>query len=100
MPDELVVKTGPLSEREWELVRSHPEIGARMLDTTDYSEIGEWILAHHERPDGGGYPAGRKGDEVPLEGAILAAADASEAMRRESGRQFDERVVDALLRVV
>lgn len=119
MPDELVVKTGPLSEREWQLVRSHPEIGARMLDTTDYSEMGEWILAHHERPDGGGYPAGRKGDEVPLEGAILAAADAyeamtavrpyrapldpeaaSEEMRREAGRQFDERVVDALLRVV
>ena len=119
MPDELVSKTGPLSEREWELVRSHPEIGARMLDTTDYSELGEWILAHHERPDGAGYPAGRKRDEVPLEGAILAAADAyeamtamrpyrapldpeaaSEEMRRESGRQFDERVVNALLRVV
>jgi len=119
MPDELVVKSGPLSEREWELVRSHPEIGARMLDTTDYSELGEWILAHHERPDGGGYPAGSKAGEVPLEGSILAAADAyeamtaerpyrapldpeaaSEEMRREAGRQFDERVVDALLRVV
>jgi len=119
MPDELVVKSGPLSEREWELVRSHPEIGARMLDTTEYTELGEWILAHHERPDGGGYPAGRKAGELPLEGSILAAADAyeamtaerpyrapldpeaaSEEMRREAGRQFDERVVDALLRVV
>ena len=119
MPDELVGKTGPLSEREWELVRSHPEIGARMLDTTDYTEMGQWILNHHERPDGGGYPAGHKSDEVPLEGAILAAADAYEAMtaerpyrgpldpqaaaeemRREAGRQFDGRVVDALLRVV
>ncbi len=119
MPDELVEKTGPLSEREWELVRSHPEIGARMLDTTDYAEIGQWILAHHERPDGAGYPAGRKSGEVPIEGAILGAADAyeamtaerpyraqlepeaaSEEMRREAGRQFDERVVDALLRVV
>ena len=119
MPDELVSKTGPLSEREWELVRSHPEIGARMLDTTDYAEMGQWILAHHERPDGGGYPAGRTGDEVPLEGAILGAADAyeamtaerpyrpsldpqaaSEEMRREAGHQFDARVVDALLRVV
>jgi len=119
MPDELVKKAGPLDEHEWELVRSHPEIGARMLDTTEYAEIGDWILAHHERPDGDGYPRGSAAADVPLESAILAAADAYEAMtatrpyrapldphaaceemRRGAGRQFDERVVDALLRVV
>ena len=50
MPDELVVKDGPLSEREWELVRSHPEIGARMLDTTDYTEMGQWILRPPRAP--------------------------------------------------
>ena len=118
VPDELLRKTGPLSDEDWEWVRSHPAVGARMLETTDFGEIGEWILAHHERPDGTGYPQGRKGDEVPLEASILAVADAYEAMTAErpyrapldpatafdelregAGRQFDERVVDALLRV-
>lgn len=118
VPDELLAKEGPLDEEEWHWVRSHPEIGARMLETTDFADIGGWIRSHHERPDGGGYPEGREG-ELPLEAAILGVADAYEAMtagrpyraaldpqaasdelRRGSGRQFDERVVDALLRVV
>ncbi len=119
VPDELLAKPGPLNEEEWHWVRSHPEIGARMLETTDFAEIGQWILAHHERPDGTGYPEGRAAAEVPLEAAILGVADAYEAMtarrpyrapldpqaaseelRRGAGRQFDERVVRALLRVV
>ncbi len=118
VPDELLSKEGPLEEEEWHWVRSHPEIGARMLETTEFADIGGWIRSHHERPDGGGYPEGKKG-ELPLEAAILGVADAYEAMtagrpyrpaldpqaasdelRRGSGRQFDERVVDALLRVV
>lgn len=119
VPDELLAKAGPLSEQEWRWMRAHPDVGARMLQTTDYADIGEWIGAHHERPDGTGYPAGRRAGEVPLEAGILAVADAYEAMtarrpyrtaldpeaaaeelRRGAGRQFDQRVVDALLRVV
>jgi diguanylate cyclase (GGDEF)-like protein len=119
VPDRLLTKDGPLNEEEWHWMRSHPEIGARMLDTTDFADMGEWILAHHERPDGMGYPEGRGAGEVPLEAAILGVADAYEAMtarrpyrppldpqaaseelRRGAGRQFDEQVVDALLRVV
>ena len=119
VPDELLAKAGPLDEEEWHWVRSHPEIGARMLDTTDFGDIGQWILAHHERPDGTGYPEGRAAAEVPLEAGILGVADAYEAMtarrpyrppldpqaasdelRRGAGRQFDARVVEALLRVV
>jgi len=119
VPDELFTKAGPLTDDEWHWVRSHPEIGARMLETTDYAEIGDWILAHHERPDGDGYPLGRPAEELPLEAAILGVADAyqamtaprahrpplgpevaSEELRRGAGRQFDARVVDALLRVV
>jgi diguanylate cyclase (GGDEF)-like protein/putative nucleotidyltransferase with HDIG domain len=119
VPDELLRKSGPLTDEEWEWVREHPAVGARMLETTDFADIGEWILAHHERPDGRGYPQGRAGGDVPLEASILAVADAYEAMtaerpyrgpldpgaasaelRREAGRQFDERVVEALLRVV
>jgi putative nucleotidyltransferase with HDIG domain len=119
VPDELLERKGPLSEEDWHSIRSHPEIGARMLETTDFGDIGEWILAHHERPDGTGYPDGRANGEVPIEAWILGVADAYEAMtasrpyrgplepaaaseelRRGAGRQFDERVVDALLRVV
>ncbi len=119
VPDELLSKRGPLDESDWKWVHSHPEVGARMLDTTDFSDIGEWIRAHHERPDGTGYPEGRAAGEVPLEASILAVADAYEAMtadrpyrpslevaeactqlREGAGRQFDERVVEALLRVV
>ncbi|HEX2071576.1 MAG TPA: diguanylate cyclase [Thermoleophilaceae bacterium] len=119
VPDELLRKSGPLTAEEWVWIRSHPAIGARMLDTTDFDDIGGWILAHHERPDGTGYPAGRTAGQVPLEASILAVADAYEAMtaarpyrppldtaaaseelRRGAGRQFDERVVEAILRVV
>ena len=119
IPDELVRKPGPLSESEWAFVRSHPEIGARMVETTDFEDIRAWILLHHERPDGGGYPVGYDWNEVPLEARILGVADAYEAMtserpyrparapdeaagelRDESGRQFDAQVVDALLRAV
>lgn len=119
VPDELLVKAGPLSEEEWRWIRGHPAVGARMLETTDFADIGEWILAHHERPDGTGYPSGRTAAEVPIEASILAVADAYEAMtaerpyraaldpaaagdelRRGAGSQFEERVVEAILRVV
>lgn len=118
-PDDVLRKPGPLTDDEWEWVRSHPRTGARMLETTSFGEIGDWILAHHERPDGQGYPDGRAAGEVPLEASIIGVADAYEAMtaerpyrapmdpaaasqelRRGAGSQFDERVVDALLRAV
>ena len=119
MPDALFEKAGPLTDEEWTWVHSHPEIGARMVETTDFREIGSWILFHHERPDGQGYPEGRPADDVPLEARILAVADAYEAMtsprsyrpalapdeaaeelRKGAGIQFDGRVVEALLRAL
>jgi diguanylate cyclase (GGDEF)-like protein/putative nucleotidyltransferase with HDIG domain len=119
MPDELLLKRGPLSADDWRVVRAHPAIGARMVEATEFDDIRQWVLAHHERPDGLGYPAGQAGDDLPLEARILAVADAYEAMtaarpyraalapdeaaeelRRASGGQFDEQVVEALLRVV
>jgi diguanylate cyclase (GGDEF)-like protein len=119
MPDSVMAKAGPLTADEWAWVRAHPAIGARMVETTEYEDIRSWILFHHERPDGHGYPEGRRGDEVPIESAIIAVADAYEAMtserpyrsalapeeaaaelRRESGRQFHAGVVEALLRAV
>jgi diguanylate cyclase (GGDEF)-like protein/putative nucleotidyltransferase with HDIG domain len=119
IPDALVRKKGPLTEGEWTLVRSHPEIGARMVDTTDFDDIRSWILFHHERPDGLGYPEGYAWEQVPLEARILAVADAYEAMtsdrpyrdalaadeaaallRDAAGREYDGQVVEALLRAL
>jgi diguanylate cyclase (GGDEF)-like protein/putative nucleotidyltransferase with HDIG domain len=119
IPDALVRKSGPLTEEEWRLVRGHPEIGARMVEATDFDDIRSWILYHHARPDGRGYPAGQPWEQVPLEARILGVADAYEAitsdrpyraalalddaaavLRNGAGRQFDAQVVDALLRAV
>jgi diguanylate cyclase (GGDEF)-like protein len=118
LPDSVVAKQGPLTDEEWAWVRAHPAVGARMVETTEYDDIRSWILFHHERPDGHGYPEGRR-EDVPLEAAIIAVADAYEAMtsdrpyraalspeeasdelRREAGRQFHPDVVEALLRAV
>ena len=119
VPEQLLFKNEPLTNEEWVLVRAHPVVGARMVETTEYEDIRSWILFHHERPDGTGYPEGRGESEVPLESSIIAVADAYEAMtsdrayrsalapedagdelRRESGRQFRADVVEALLRAV
>jgi diguanylate cyclase (GGDEF)-like protein len=119
LPEQLLSKDAPLTDDEWVLVRAHPVAGARMVETTEYDDIRSWILFHHERPDGHGYPEGRREGDVPLESAILAVADAYEAMtndrpyrptrgtedaaeelRRQSGRQFRSDVVEALLRAV
>jgi HD-GYP domain-containing protein (c-di-GMP phosphodiesterase class II) len=100
-------------------MRRHPELGARILVGGELDDVREWILAHHERPDGTGYPKGLTLEEIPLEAAILAVGDAYEAMtsdrvyrrsigeraarqelRKSAGSQFNERVVDALLRVL
>jgi len=115
IPDAILRKPGPLTEEERLHINRHPEVGARLLGAGELEDIRSWVLAHHERPDGGGYPSGQKGDEIPLEAAILAVGDAFEAMtadrvyrpgvseeaareelRRCTGTQFDRRVVDAL----
>ena len=61
------MKPRPLSPAEWDEMRKHPEIGASMLEGVNLPQIAEWVLHHHERPDGRGYPRGLEGDDVPLE---------------------------------
>jgi diguanylate cyclase (GGDEF)-like protein/putative nucleotidyltransferase with HDIG domain len=114
--DRLLSKPGPLEPDEWRSIRTHPEIGARLLSHPEFEDLRGWVLAHHERPDGKGYPHGLVGDEIPLEARILAVADAYEAMisdrpyrsslevdaaaeelRAGAGTQFDTRVVTAFL---
>ncbi|HWM07808.1 MAG TPA: diguanylate cyclase [Solirubrobacteraceae bacterium] len=117
--DAVLKKPGKLTDDEWVEMRRHPELGARILDHANLRDISGWVLAHHERIDGRGYPHGLAGDEIPLEARILAVADAYEAMtadrayraalghdaaqeelRAGSGSQFDPAVVDAFLAVL
>jgi putative nucleotidyltransferase with HDIG domain len=117
--DRVLSKPGPLDAEEWQEMYTHPEIGARLLARPEFEDLRTWILAHHERPDGLGYPRALGADEIPLEARILAVADAYEAMiadrvyrpalgeesaRAEllagSGTQFDARVVEGFLRAL
>jgi diguanylate cyclase (GGDEF)-like protein/putative nucleotidyltransferase with HDIG domain len=116
IPDWILHKPGKLDEAEWAEVRKHPEMGARIAASAKLDDISEWILSHHERVDGAGYPHGLPAATIPIEARILSVADAYEAMtadrvykralpaeeaeqelRRHAGAQFDAAVVDALL---
>lgn len=77
-------KNGSLVEKEWEEIKKHPEIGYRILSTVnELSEMADYVLAHHERWDGNGYPKGLKGNEIPVQSRIIAIADAYDAMISE-----------------
>ena len=123
--DEILEKPGTLTEEEWALIKRHPEVGARMIEPlVSLRKAVPVIRHHHERPDGGGYPDGLQGEKIPLAARIVAAVDAYDVMlrggphwpnryrpksspaealqelRREAGRQFDVRVVEAMERLL
>jgi diguanylate cyclase (GGDEF)-like protein/putative nucleotidyltransferase with HDIG domain len=119
VPDSILCKPGPLTSEEMDQMRRHPELGARMLSSSELDDVREWILAHHERPDGTGYPMGLREDDIPTEAAILSVGDAYEAMTSDrvyrmaigperardellggAGTQFSPKVVHAFLRAV
>jgi putative nucleotidyltransferase with HDIG domain len=81
VPTRILAGAGPLSDHEWELVRAHPGRGAaivsRLVGGDDVAGI---VAAHHERLDGGGYPRGLKGAEIPALARIIAVAEAFDAM--------------------
>jgi diguanylate cyclase (GGDEF)-like protein len=116
--ESILNKPGPLDPRERLEVERHPEIGARIVGAAQLGRVGEWILTHHERPDGQGYPRGLREHQIPLEGRIVAVADAYAAMTADrpyrrpfsehraraelqarAGTQFDHDVVEAFLTI-
>jgi len=84
VPDALLSKPGRLDEREWEIMRRHPEIGADILGKIGgFERIARTALTHHERVDGKGYPVGLAGQEIPIEARIISAVDAFDAMTND-----------------
>lgn len=79
--DTILSKTGPLTDEEWEVMRTHPQIGERMLKDIDFVRPALPIIRHHhERWDGGGYPDGLQGEMIPVGARIVAVCDAFDAM--------------------
>jgi CHASE2 domain-containing sensor protein len=122
IPDRVLLKPGRLDPDEWEIMKTHARIGADILSGSKVPllQMAEQIaLTHHEKWDGGGYPRGLAGEDIPLVGRICAICDvfdaltsnrpykeawpldaALEEIRTQSGRHFDPRLVDLFLKLV
>jgi len=119
--DSILMKPSSLTDEEWLQVRKHPTIGAQILEPLTFlNDVIDLVRQHHEHYDGGGYPEGRKGEDILLGARIINLADAYEAMcsarsyrknpftkeealaeiKRNSGTQFDPLVVEAFLRTI
>jgi diguanylate cyclase (GGDEF)-like protein/putative nucleotidyltransferase with HDIG domain len=88
--DAIFAKDDQPTDEEWDELASHAERGARILARCGFGEIAVWVRHHHERIDGGGYPDGLEGEEIPLEARVVHVADAYEAMTR--GRSYQPRM--------
>jgi putative two-component system response regulator len=119
IPDRILQKPEALTDEEFEVMKRHAQLGHEIVMAAERPIEAGWILHHHERIDGNGYPAGLAGEQIPLESRIILVADAFEAitadrpyrqhssieqalaeLRRHSGSQFDPTCVDALRRVI
>ena len=118
--DKILNKPGQLTNEEWKVIKRHPEIGYRILSSVnDMAELAEFVLAHHERWDGKGYPKGLKGEEIPWKARIITVADAYDAMtserayrgplaeeiaieeiKKNSGTQFDPEIAKIFIEKV
>jgi len=120
VPDNILLKPGPLTEEEWEIMRRHPVYAYNMLKSIRYLRLAIDIpYCHHEHWDGNGYPNGLRGEEIPLPARIFSIVDvwdaltsnrpyrvawsihkALEYIQAQKGKQFDPMVVDALVKIL
>ena len=122
IPDQILLKPGPLDEAEWAIMRRHPEIGAEIIGEHDSALLKAAriiALTHHEKWDGSGYPRQLCGEDIPLLGRIIAVVDVFDALttvrpykqawsveeaigllRRESGRHFDPELIELFLNLL
>ena len=118
--NDILQKSETLTESEWEIIKSHPALGAAIIShCSQLSSCVDPVLHHHEKFDGGGYPDGLKGEEIPLESRILAIADtfavltsehvysqaltyevAIDEIKKGAGTQFDSKLVEVFLKIV
>jgi response regulator RpfG family c-di-GMP phosphodiesterase len=118
--ESVLKKTGSLDDEEWELLKSHPVIGASIIDNMEFlSGAVPLVRHHHERYDGGGYPDGLKGEDIPFGARIIAVADCYDAMTTDrpyrkalsrevslstliakAGTQFDARAVEMFVELL
>ena len=118
--DRVLNKPGKLTKEEWDIMKKHSEIGYRIaMASPELESVAEYILCHHERWDGKGYPAGLKKEEIPLLSRILAFADAYDAMtvdrvyrkaltkqeaieeiEKNVGKQFDPEIFKIFIRII
>lgn len=116
VPSAILMKSAPLDDKEWEVMRTHPQLGYDLLRRLPaFSGAAGLVLAHHEAFDGSGYPRGLKGAQIPIAARMLAIADAYDSMthphtqrppmlpalamneiERCSGTQFDPEIAEAL----
>ena len=119
IPDAILLKPGPLTPEEWKVMRSHPDIGKRLIEKIPFLHGAIPVVAcHHEKWDGSGYPQGLAGEDIPLNARIFMVVDAFDAMtfdrpyskaipfdaaiaelKRCAGTHFDPLVVESFLRV-
>jgi diguanylate cyclase (GGDEF)-like protein len=119
VPDAILNKPAKLTDDEYEHMKRHALLGYDIVQAADMELEARWVRHHHERFDGGGYPDGLAGEDIPLESRVILVADAFEAMTsdrpyrlapgqsfavrelgRHAGTQFDPAVVEALTRVL
>ncbi|HEV2756597.1 MAG TPA: HD-GYP domain-containing protein [Actinomycetota bacterium] len=120
IPDSILLKEGPLSDEEWEIMRSHPAKGADILSPIRlYPDVVAGVYSHHENYDGSGYPTGAAGDDIPTIGRIIRVVDSFDAMTttrvfrksrsmddaleelmRRRAVYYDPQIVDSLVEIV
>ena len=81
VPKRILGKEGPFTPEEWDIMRQHPVVGAKMIEGVDHLKPATpYILCHHEKWDGSGYPHGLQGKNIPIEGRVMALADVYDAV--------------------
>lgn len=101
VPDSILDKPDRLTEEEFNLIRKHSEVGYRILSAAnEFSEIADYILAHHERWDGTGYPKGLKGNDIPVYSRIISVADSFDAMTSDRAYRKAMTIDEARLEII
>jgi len=100
IPDAILKKPDKLTDEEYEIIKTHTQIGYKILRAADeYSGLAEYALSHHERWDGRGYPKGLKGEDIPLFSRIINVADSFEAMTADRPYRKGMSITDAGLEI-